>query len=47
LADLRRASDLLVAYCRGQSQKGGNFLISVRRSRGDEVQPLCLVEAGA
>jgi hypothetical protein len=47
LADLRWASDLLVAYCRGQSQKEDDFLISVRRSRGDEVQPLRLVEAGA
>jgi hypothetical protein len=47
LAALHRASDLLVAYCRGQSENGGSFLISVRRSRSDEVQPLRLVEVGA
>jgi hypothetical protein len=46
LMALRRASDLLVAYCRGQDEKGG-FLISIRRSRSDEVQPPRLVEIGA
>jgi hypothetical protein len=46
-ADLRRASDLLVAYCRQQTEKEGRFLISIRRSRTDEVQPLRLVEIGA
>ncbi len=47
LVALRRASDLLVAYCRGQAEKDGSFLISIRRSRSDEVQPLRLVEIGA
>ena len=47
LVALRRASDLLVAYCRGQAEKDGGFLISIRRSRSDEVQPLRLVEIGA
>jgi len=46
LMALRRASDLLVAYCRRQAEKGGGFLISVRRSRSDEVQPSRLVEIG-
>jgi hypothetical protein len=46
-AELRRASDLLVAYCRGEPEKEGRFLISIRRSRTDEVQPLRLVEIGA
>ncbi len=46
LAQLRRASDLLVAYCRGQAESGGSFLISIRRSRSDEVQPSRLVEIG-
>jgi hypothetical protein len=45
-AALRRAADLLVAYCRGQSEKGGRFLISIRRARADEVQPPRLVEIG-
>jgi len=45
--DLRRASDLLVAYCRSKPEKEGRFLISIRRSRSDEVQPLRLVEVGA
>jgi hypothetical protein len=47
LVALRRASDLLVAYCRGQAEKNGDFLISIRRSRSDEVQPPRLVEIGA
>ena len=47
LVALRRASDLLVAYCRGQAEAGGSFLISIRRSRSDEVQPPRLVEIGA
>jgi hypothetical protein len=46
-AQLRRASDLLIAYCRGQAESGGSFLISIRRSRSDEVQPPRLVEIGA
>ncbi|NQT31788.1 MAG: GvpL/GvpF family gas vesicle protein [Deltaproteobacteria bacterium] len=47
LMALRRASDLLVAYCRGQTEKNGGFLISIRRSRSDEVQPPRLAEIGA
>jgi len=47
LAALHRASDLLVAYCRGQAEPGSSFLISIRRSRSDEVQPPRLVEVGA
>jgi len=47
LMALRRASDLLVAYCRGQAERDGIFLISIRRSRSDEVQPPRLVEIGA
>jgi hypothetical protein len=46
-AELRRASDLLVAYCRGKPEKEGRLLISIRRSRSDEVQPLRLVEVGS
>jgi hypothetical protein len=45
-AELRRASDLLVAYCRQEPDKEGRFLISIRRSRADEVRPLRLVEIG-
>lgn len=47
LMALRRALDLLVAYCRGQAEKNGGFLISIRRSRSDEVQPPRLAEIGA
>jgi hypothetical protein len=47
LVSLRRASDLLVACCHRQAEKDGGFLISVRRSRSDEVQPSRLVEIGA
>lgn len=46
-AELRRASDLLIAYCRGQAESDGSFLIYIRRSRIDEVQPPRLVEIGA
>jgi hypothetical protein len=46
-SELCRASDLLVAYCREKPEKKGRFLISIRRSRADEVQPLHLVEIGA
>jgi hypothetical protein len=45
--ELRRASDLLIAYYRGQAESGGNFLIYIRRSRSDEIQPARLVEVGA
>lgn len=34
---LRRALELLVAYCRGQTENDGGFLISIRRSHSDEV----------
>lgn len=46
-AELRRASDLLIAHCRGQAESGGSFLINIRRSRSDEIQPPHLVEVGA
>jgi hypothetical protein len=39
LMALRRALDLLVAYCRGPMEKDGGFLISIRRSHSDEVHP--------
>jgi hypothetical protein len=45
--ELRRASDRLVAHHRGQAESGGSFLIYIRRSRSDEVQPSRLVEIGA
>jgi len=47
LDELRRASDWLIAYHRGQAESGGNFLIYIRRSRSDEIQPSRLVEIGA
>ena len=45
-AELRRASDLLIAYCRGQAESGGSFLLNIRRSRTDEVQHLRFAEMG-
>jgi len=47
LISMRRASDLLVAYSRRQAEKDDAFLISVRRSRSDEIQPSRLVGIGA
>jgi hypothetical protein len=45
-SELCRASDLLVAYCREKPEKKSRFLISIRRSRADELRPLRLVEIG-
>jgi len=34
-AKLRQASDLLIAYCQGQAESGGNLLINVRRLKNE------------
>jgi len=47
LVKLRRASDLLIAYCRGQAESGGGFSINIRRQRDEEVQHVRLAEVGA
>lgn len=39
-AKLRHASDLLIAYCRGQAKPGENLLINIRRQRDEELQHL-------
>ena len=44
---LRRASDLLIAYCRGQAESGGSFLINIRRLRDEGVKHLRFAEVGA
>lgn len=43
-AELRRASDLLVTYCRSQAQSGGSLLVNIRRRRDEEVQHLSFAE---
>lgn len=58
LATLRRASDLLLAYCRGQDTAGkgppdatrtggGVFLITIKGTREDEVEPARFGQVGA
>lgn len=37
-AKLRQARDLLMAYCRGQGESEGNWLIHLRRRRDEEVR---------
>ena len=44
---LRQASDLLIAYCRGQAESGGSLLINIRRLRDEEVQHLRFAEIGS
>jgi len=39
-AKLHQASELLIAYCRGQGESNGNLLINIRRLRNEEVQHL-------
>jgi hypothetical protein len=43
-ARLRQASDLLIAYCRGQAESGGSLLINIRRLRDEEVEHLRFAE---
>jgi len=45
-AKLHQASDLLIAYCRGQAESSGSLLINIRRLRDDEVQHLRFAEIG-
>jgi hypothetical protein len=45
-ARLRQASDLLIAYCRGQAEAGGSLLINIRRLREKEVEHLHFAEIG-
>ncbi len=37
-AKVRQAADLLISYCRGRAESGGNFFINIRRQRTEEVQ---------
>lgn len=43
-AVLRQASELLIAYCRGQAKSGDNLLINIRRLRDEEVSHLRFAE---
>jgi len=45
-AKIRQASELLIAYCRGQAESGGSFLINIRRLRDEEFQHLRFAETG-
>ena len=36
-AKLRQASDLLIAYCRGQAKSGGSLLINIRRLKDEDL----------
>lgn len=47
LAELRQASDLLIAYCRGRAESGGSLLINIRRLRDEGVEHLRLAETRA
>ncbi|MCL4459070.1 MAG: GvpL/GvpF family gas vesicle protein [Chloroflexi bacterium] len=37
-AELRQASELLIAYCRGRAESSGSLLINIRRVRDEEIQ---------
>jgi len=37
---LHQASEMLIAYCRGQGESNGNLLVNIRRQRDEEIQHL-------
>jgi len=39
-AQLHQASELLIAYCRGQGESNGNLLVNIRRQRDEDIQHL-------
>ena len=39
-AQLHQASEMLIAYCRGQGESNGNLLVNIRRQRDEEIQHL-------
>jgi hypothetical protein len=43
-AELRQASELLIAYCRGRAESGDNLLINIRRLRDEELLHLRFAE---
>jgi hypothetical protein len=43
---LHHASELLIAYCRGQGESDGNLLISIRRLKDEEVEHLSFAGTG-
>jgi hypothetical protein len=45
-AKLHQASELLIAYCRGQGESDGNLLINIRRLRNEEVEHLSFAGTG-
>ena len=45
-AKLRQASELLIAYCRGQGGADGNLLINIRRLKDEEVEHLSFAGTG-
>ena len=43
-AELRQASELLIAYCRGRAESGDDLLINIKRLRDEEVAHLRFAE---
>ena len=43
-AELRQASELLIAYCRGRAESGDSLLINIRRLRDEEILHLRFAE---
>ena len=43
---LHQASEMLIAYCRGQGESDGNLLINIRRLRNEEIQLFSFAEIG-
>ena len=39
-AKLHQASEMLIAYCRGQGESNGNLLVNINRQRDEEIQHL-------
>ena len=45
-AQLHQASEMLIAYCRGQGESDGNLLINIRRLKDEEVKHLSMAGTG-
>jgi hypothetical protein len=43
---LHQASELLIAYCRGQGESDGDLLINIRRMKDEEVEHLSMAGTG-
>jgi len=45
-AKLHHASEILIAYCRGQGESNGNLLVNIRRLKDEEVEHLSMAGTG-